>query len=80
MTRTEDFFSSHSSIPQWAIGSTIITRDDGTDRNRGGEFGYECHQLIRDGREIGYVYDDGAGYAWCEGQRPEPRTQDERGQ
>lgn len=79
MTRTEDFFSNHSSIPAWALGSTIVTLDDGTDIHRHGTFGYECHQLLRDGHEIGSVYDDGAGYVWCEGERPLPRSSEERG-
>lgn len=74
-TSTDEFFST-SAIPDWAIGATIVTVDDGTTSD--GAYGYECHRLLRDGREIGSVYDLGNGYKWVEGGMPEPYGCDER--
>ena len=69
MDKVTDIFDVEN-IPCWATDAEIITRDPGISFD--GEFGYECHALMKGNQVVGYVYDNGAGYEWCEGEEPEP--------
>lgn len=73
---TEEFFYGID-LPDWAIGSILVTKDSGEGVD--GAFGYECHEIWRAGVVVGHVYDDdGDGYRWSEGQAPKPYTLEER--
>lgn len=52
-------------VPEWARGGTTHERDG---------YGYECHEIVRDGSTVGWMYDDGAGYDFS---LDEPEIDDE---
>jgi hypothetical protein len=52
-----------TTVPAWARGADAVQAER-TD--------YEVWELYRDGRIIGYMYDDGAGYDYAEGEHNIP--------
>lgn len=68
MATPETLAANPDTIPGWARGAEAIERKDRTD--------YEVWELRRDGQTIGYMYDDGAGYDYAEGEHNWPAEHD----
>jgi hypothetical protein len=62
-TTPEALAADPNAIPAWARGAEAVET---------GRTDYEVWELRREGRTIGYMYDDGAGYEYAEGAHNSP--------
>lgn len=61
--KIQEIVRNSAKIPAWAIDA---------DAEEWGGYPYECHILSRGGADVGYVYDDGAGYQFAQGENNRP--------